>query len=95
MSQTIVPRRSEILPEHTWDAASVFPSVVVWETEFQAVVTEISAVERFRGHLGEGPETVAEFFDQAEQLTLRVARVYLIGPMIAKSIPSGTDRLTL
>jgi oligoendopeptidase F len=82
MSQTTVPPRSEIPSEHTWDTASVFPSVAAWEAEFQAVGNELADAERFRNHLAEGPTTVADFFEKAEQLKLRAARVFLYGRMV-------------
>ena len=28
---TGLPKRSEIQPQHTWDAASIFPTTAAWE----------------------------------------------------------------
>jgi oligoendopeptidase F len=81
MSQTTVPLRSEIPLEHTWDTASVFPSVEAWEAAFQAVSEQLPTVGRFRGRLGDGPETLADFLETAEQFILSASRVSLYARM--------------
>ncbi len=61
MAQTAaLPKRGEINSAHTWDAASVFPADEAWEAEMAAVTDELAGLDRFRGRLGEGPQTLAE-----------------------------------
>jgi len=62
MSPTAVPPRSEIVPEHTWNAPSVFHSEEAWEAAFQQVQSQLSDLQRFRGHLGDSPATLADWF---------------------------------
>jgi oligoendopeptidase F len=81
MSQTNVPPRSEIPLKHTWDVASVFPSDEAWESEFQRVAEELASLGRFRGRLGDGPDTLADWFETALPLLLRADRVFLYARM--------------
>jgi len=73
-NSTGLPKRAEIQPQHTWDAASIFPTTVDWEAELRALTDELEGLARFRGHLGDGPATLAEWFAVSEGLGLRIYR---------------------
>ncbi len=78
MAQTAtLPKRGEINSAHTWDAASVFPADEAWEAEMAAVTDELAGLDRFRGRLGEGPQTLAEWFATVEGLIARVGKCYV------------------
>ncbi len=75
MAQTAtLSKRGEITIEHTWDAASVFPSDETWEAEMAALAGELAGLDHFRGRLAEGPQTLAEWFATVEGLTARVGK---------------------
>ena len=57
-----LPQRSEIQPEHTWDAQSVFPDDAAWETELATLADSFPGLEAFQGHLGDGPAMLADWF---------------------------------
>jgi len=78
MDQLTLQARSDIPMEHTWDAASVFPSVDAWETAFAQVSDRLPELQRFSGHLGDGPQVLADWFEQAQELfrALRQVTVY-------------------
>ncbi len=67
-----VRQRSEIPLEYTWDMASVFLSKEAWEMAFAEVESAIRDLERFRGHLGDSPGALADWFETAEQVRDRV-----------------------
>lgn len=58
-----VPPRSAIAVEHTWDAASIFPTDDAWEAAFRGIVDGFPALEAFRGRLGDGAGTLADWFE--------------------------------
>lgn len=69
-----LPKRADIQPQHTWDAASIFPTDGAWEAELRALVGEIDALARFRGHLGDGPAALADWFAASEAIGQRIYR---------------------
>ena len=68
MSTVTVPPRSAIAPEHRWNTESVFPSETAWEAAFAQVTEQLSALQRFRGHLGDGPAVLADWFETFQQV---------------------------
>jgi oligoendopeptidase F len=76
---TPVPPRSEIKPEHTWNAASVFPSAEAWEAELKAVLEKLPEFDKYRGHLSDGPGALAEARALFEALYQRAGKVYVYG----------------
>ncbi len=67
---TQVPPRSEIPVQYTWDTASIFPSDQAWEAEMEQVIVQLSELAAYRGRLGDGPETLADWMESV-QLVLR------------------------
>ena len=45
MSELIVPARSEVAIESTWNAQSVFPTVQAWENEYKSVESSLSQLD--------------------------------------------------
>ena len=76
MTRAVLPR-DEIALEHTWAAESIFASLEAWESAFEAGEAEIAALDRFRGHLADGPIVLADWFDAAEQLYTHIGHVYI------------------
>src|SRR5690242_14134045 len=58
-----LPARSQVKPDDTWDLASLFKSDDEWEKAFIAWEKQIPKYEKFRGTLGDGPETLAKLFN--------------------------------
>jgi oligoendopeptidase F len=78
---TAVPARSEIPIEHTWDLEAVYPSPSAWEAAYRDIEDQLVALQRFRGHLGDGPAALADWFDTADQLNQVLRRVFLYASM--------------
>lgn len=65
MTQTL-PLRSEVAPEHTWDAQSIFPTEEAWENVLREIVEALSSLQRFQGTLGTSPDTLADWLETAQ-----------------------------
>ncbi len=76
-----VPPRSQIAPEHTWNAPSVFPSVEAWEAEFKAIQERLPALKQHQGHLGDGPASLADAFAAVEDVLQRAEKVFVYASM--------------
>ena len=68
MAQTTIPARGDVPLENTWDAASVFADDERWEEALQAIERRLPDLAEFRGHLGDGSGTLADWFVAAEQV---------------------------
>jgi oligoendopeptidase F len=75
MAKTTIPARKDIAVEHTWDAASIFPSAAAWEVEFGAIERKLPDLAEFRGHLADGAATLADWFAAAEAVEAAVSRL--------------------
>lgn len=75
MSAQPVPQRSEVAPEHTWDAGSIFPDDAAWEAELQAISAAVPDLLRYRGRLAEGPAVLAEWLEYSAAYARRLLRV--------------------
>ena len=75
MPPTTIPTRQEVPVEHTWDAASLFSTPAAWEDEFKAVESRLPDLAEFRGHLADGPGTLADWFAAAEAVEAAFGRL--------------------
>lgn len=75
MSVTPVPPRNAIAPEHTWDTASLFPTIDAWEAAFQQAAESLPSLEAFRGRLSEGPGTIVEWFETGQRIFRLIGHV--------------------
>src|SRR5436853_3099507 len=79
-TQTVRPC-SAIAPEHTWDAASVFPSAAAWTAEIERIAEQLPGLLRFRGQLGNSPATLADWFAAVERVKSSMDKVSLYAAM--------------
>ena len=82
---TGLPKRAEIQPQHTWDAASIFPTVEDWEAELRALNDGLEGLARFQGHLGDGPATLADWFAISEEFGLRIQRAEIYASLFSEA----------
>ena len=81
MPNQTVPTRAAIPREHTWDVESIFPNDAAWSAEFDALISELPALARFRGHLADGAAALADFLTASEALEARAGKVVLYASM--------------
>jgi oligoendopeptidase F len=59
----------------TWNSESVFPDASAWDAAVETIVSRLPDLGEFKGHLGDSPDTLADWFDTAEKLQRLMARV--------------------
>ena len=67
MARTL-PTRAEVDARYTWDAESVFADEAAWEAAVETVLGRLPDLAEFKGHLGDSPDTLADWFDATERV---------------------------
>jgi oligoendopeptidase F len=75
MSLPLVPPRSAVAPEHTWDVASIFPTVESWEAAFLRAAESLPSLDAFRGRLADGPGTLVDWFETGQRIFRLIGHV--------------------
>ena len=81
MTEATIPARSDIAPEHTWNAPSVFESDEAWEREFTSISDSLPDLKAFQGRLGDGPAALADAMQAFDDLTRRIGKVVVYAGM--------------
>jgi len=63
-----LPTRAEVDARFTWDASSVFADEAAWDSTLETVLARLPDLTEFNGHLGDSPDTLADWFDATERL---------------------------
>ena len=88
MTTSIVPPRSEVPVEQTWDLESIFATEEDWEAALKEVEAQIPSLAAYKGRLGESPQTLADFFEAAEKVSRLAGKVFVYA-----SLKSATDAM--
>lgn len=72
----VVPARADVDPRYTWNTASVFATVADCQAEFKRMSEAIKDFERFKGHLGDNPQTLAEGLIASDDLSRRISTIF-------------------
>ena len=70
-----LPSRSEINPDYTWYAESLFATPKDWETEVDAILAAMPKLKEFQGQLSNSPATLADALGMQEGLIARGDRI--------------------
>jgi len=73
--------RSEVDKRYTWDSESVFSDTAAWEQGVQTILSMLPDLSEFKGHLGDSPETLADWFDAKERAHRLMAKVVVYSSM--------------
>ncbi|HEY3083961.1 MAG TPA: oligoendopeptidase F [Candidatus Dormibacteraeota bacterium] len=76
-----LPARSEVDKRFTWDSESVFSDTAAWEQAVQSIISMLPDLTEFKGHLGESPDTLADWFDANERAHRLMAKVVVYSSM--------------
>jgi len=76
-----LPPRAEVPAEHTWDLASIYPTVANWEADLRALEGEQPAIVGFQGRLSESPATLLAWLQLGEHLQHRVGMIFSYAQM--------------
>lgn len=77
MATTVVPVRSEIPIEHTWDLTNIFATPAAWEAKLAEIKARLVQTREFQGRLGEGPAQLATWLAHLQALMADTQRVVM------------------
>lgn len=77
----VVPQRSEVKREHTWDATSVYPTDAAWEAGIETINAQLAEFSQLSGRLQEGPAVLLEAFKQLDAIIINIGKVYVYASM--------------
>ena len=86
---------NEVSQEMKWNAESVFESPEAWEVTFATVEAKLSEIGKFKGHLGDGPDVLADWFDYIENLMSTVGRLNVYASMSYNCDTSNKDAMAM
>jgi len=90
MEKKTLPPRSEVPINETWNLESIFPDVQSWKQAKDDVVEMLPALADFQGKLGEGAETLGDFFTRYEK-ALRKAALVMVYGMLDSSVDTANQ----
>jgi oligoendopeptidase F len=76
-----LPLRSEVEKRFKWNAESVFEDESGWEQTVDTILSQLPDLQEFKGHLGEGPDLLADWFDASERVHRLMAKVMVYSTM--------------
>ena len=76
MAQNVIPKRSEVPEEFTWNLKDMFESDEAWFAEYEALKEMPARIAAFQGKLGESSETLLESFRLDDEISTRLSRFY-------------------
>jgi len=77
----MLPTRAEVDRNYTWNAESVFSDEAAWESAVETVLARLPDLAEFKGHLGDSPDTLADWFDAAERVQRLMGKVNVYSTM--------------
>ncbi len=80
MAKTL-PTRAEADKRFTWDAESVFPDEAALEAAIATVLARLPDLNEFKGHLGDSPDTLADWFVATESVQRLFGKVTVYSTM--------------
>jgi oligoendopeptidase F len=87
---TTLPARSEVDKRFTWDRESVFPEDTGWEQAVDTILARLPDLGEFRGHLGDSPDALADWFDANESVHRLMGKVMVYSTM-SYSVDTGNQ----
>jgi oligoendopeptidase F len=76
-----LPPRSGVEGRFKWNAESVFEDESGWEQAVDTILSQLPDLQEFKGHLGEGPDLLADWFDASERVHRLMAKVMVYSTM--------------
>jgi oligoendopeptidase F len=77
----VLPKRSELPTEQTWDAASIYPSQAAWQADLTELGTAPEQLKAFEGKLAESGQTLYRALQTRDALGLAAYKLYLFASL--------------
>jgi oligoendopeptidase F len=78
---TTLPARVEVDKRYTWNGESVFPDEAAFEAALETILARLPDLTEFKGHIGQSPDTLADWFDAAESVQRLMGKVVVYASM--------------
>jgi oligoendopeptidase F len=85
-----LPARSQVDERFTWDAGSVFDDEAAWEQAVETIKARLPDLAEFKGHLGDSPDALADWFDANESVHRLMGKVMVYSTM-SYSVDTGNQ----
>ena len=89
----LLPLRSEVPVEQTWDLENIFLTVADWEAALEEVDAQMPTLAAFKGRLHEGPAVLADYFERLEKTARLAGKVIVYASL--KSAADSTDQTAM
>ena len=76
MEDVKTPSRDEIPEKDKWDLTHLFADVGKWNEDFSWLQRTYPEIARWKGHVGESPQTLAEVLEFEKALDQKIERLY-------------------
>ncbi|MDQ2787715.1 MAG: oligoendopeptidase F family protein, partial [Chloroflexota bacterium] len=90
----VLPRRSDVPTEQTWDIASIYVSNDAWAEAYAAASAAVPELMQFRGRLGETVATLRDGLQMRDHHRAEVGRIREYANMQSKSDVGDQDAAT-
>ena len=87
---TSLPARASVDKRFTWYAESVFADEAAWDQAVDTILARVLDLAEFKGHLGDSPDALADWFDASERLQRLMGKVMVYSTM-AYSVDTGNQ----
>src|SRR5437764_8213985 len=77
-----LPKRAELEEKYTWNLGSIFPNTQAWQEMAQQVAEALPSLESYKGHLGDSPHKLLEWFHEYETSYIRVGHLQRYSSML-------------
>ena len=85
-----LPARSEVDKRFTWDGESVFADEAAWDQAVETILARLPDLAEFRGHLGDSPDALADWFDATERIHRLMGKV-MVHSTMSYSVDTGNE----
>ena len=72
-----IPQRTDIDDKYKWRVEDIYPTVDAWESDFKLLEQSLPALEKYRGRLGDSPETMLEALKLRDSLSIIDGNLYV------------------
>ena len=76
-----LPNRADVDKRFTWNGESVFTDEASWDAAVETILAKLPDLAEFKGHLGQSPEMLADWFDAAESAQRLMGKVTVYATM--------------
>ena len=78
---TSLPVRAEVDKRFTWNGESVFADEAAFDAAIETILARLPDLAEFKGHIGQSPDSLADWFDAAESVQRLMGKVVVYASM--------------